>query len=81
MITHNFRLPGNLLLVAGILLIPVMAGFPWTALDYLVAGSVLTITVFLCELVFRKVKNKTNRIVLLGGLLALLMLFWAWAVA
>ena len=81
MITHNLRLFGNLLVVAFLLLIPVMAGFPWTQLDYTVAGVVLTITVLMCELVLRKVTDKTNRIALIGGILTMLLLFWAWCVA
>ena len=81
MITHKLRLIGNLLVVVIILLIPVIAGFPWTGLDYSVAGVVLTVTVLMCELVLRKVTDKTNRIALIGGILALLLLFWAWCVA
>ena len=81
MITHNFRLIGNLLLVAFILLIPVMANFPWTALDYIFAGVVLSITVLSCELVLRKVTNRQYRIALIIGILTMLLLIWAWAVA
>lgn len=81
MITHNQRLSGSLLLVAFILLIPVAAGFPWTSLDYIFAGVVLAGAVLLCELVLRKVTNQTYRIALIGGVLAVVLLIWAWAVA
>lgn len=81
MITHNQRFIGNLLLVAFILLIPVIANFPWTSLDYIFAGTVLTGAVLLIELALRKVTQKTNRIMLIGGILGMVLLIWAWAVA
>ena len=81
MITHNFRLIGSLLVVGLILLIPVIARFPWTSLDFIFSGVVLTGAVFLTELVLRKVTNKTYRIALLGGIATMLLLIWAWAVA
>ena len=81
MITHNSRLIGNLLLVGLILLIQVIAKFPWTGFDFIFAGVVLTGAVLLSELVLRKVTNKIYRIALLGGIGTLLMLIWAWAVA
>ena len=81
MITQNLRLFGNLLVVVFILLIPVIAGFPWTQLDYIFAGVVLTATVLLCELVLRKVREKFYRFALIGGILTIVLLIWAWAVA
>ncbi|MFC5269903.1 hypothetical protein [Adhaeribacter terreus] len=81
MITHNFRLIGNLLLVALILLIPVIAKFPWTSLDFIFAGVVLTVAVLTSELVLRKVTNKTYQFALLGCIGLFLLLIWAWAVA
>ena len=77
MIAHNSRLIGNLLLVGLILLIPVIAKFPWTSLDFIFAGTVLTGAVLTSELVFRKVTNKTYRFALLGGIVMLLLLIWA----
>lgn len=81
MITHNLRLIGNLLLVGLILLIPVVAKFPWTSLDFIFAGVVLIGAVLSGELVFRKVTNKSYRIALIGGIMTMVMLIWAWAVA
>jgi hypothetical protein len=81
MITRNHRLSGNLLVVAFILLVPVIAGFPWTSLDYLFAGVVLTSAVLLGELVLRNVTHKPYRVALIGSILAILLLIWAWAIA
>ena len=81
MITHNLRLFRNLLAVGAILLIPVIAEFPWTSLDFIFAGVVLTGAVLLSEWVLRKIYNPFYRVALLGGIATMLLLIWAWAVA
>jgi hypothetical protein len=74
---QNKRLIGIVLAVALLLLIPVIAGFPWTRLDYMTAGVLLLGTGFLCELVLRKVKKFEYQIALCGGILLGLVLIWA----
>lgn len=73
----NIRLIGIVLAVAFLLLIPVIAGFPWTRLDFIVAGVLLLGTGLSCELVLRKVKNLSYQIVACGAILSVLMLIWA----
>ena len=73
----NIRLIGIVLAVAFLLLIPVIAGFPWTRLDFVVAGALLLGTGLSCELVMRKVKNLKYQIVACGAILSVLMLIWA----
>lgn len=73
----NIRLIGIVLAVAIILLIPLIAGFPWTLLDFVVAGVMLLGTGLLCELVWRKVNKIEYRIALCGAVLATLVLIWA----
>ena len=77
MITKNIRLIGIVLAVALLLPIPLIAGFPWTRLDYVTAGVLLLGTGLLCELVMRKVKRFEYRIALCGVILAGLVLIWA----
>jgi hypothetical protein len=74
---QNIRLFGIVLGVAFLLLIPLIAGFPWTLLDYVVAGIMLSGTGLLCELVMRKVKKLGYRIILCGVILSTLVLIWA----
>jgi hypothetical protein len=73
----NIRLIGIVLAVAIILLVPLIAGFPWTLLDFVVAGVMLLGTGFSCELVWRKVKKIEYRIALCGAILGALLLLWA----
>lgn len=74
---QNIRLTGIVLAVAILLIIPLIAGFPWTRLDYITAGVVLLGAGLLCELVMRKVKNLKYQIALCGLILATLVLIWA----
>jgi hypothetical protein len=73
---QNIRLIGIVLAVAFLLLIPLIAGFPWTRLDFITAGVLLLGTGLLCELVMRKVKNFKYRIALCGAILLSLFLIW-----
>jgi len=65
------------LAIAFLLLIPLIAGFPWTQLDFFVAGGMLLGTGFACELVMRKVKDLKYQIVAGGAILSVFMLIWA----
>ena len=77
MISQNKRLFGIVLGVALLLLIPLVAGFPWTLGDFVVAGILLLSTGLVCELVMRTVKNKDYQIGLIAGALVVLFLIWA----
>jgi hypothetical protein len=76
MIMRNKRLTGILLAVALLLLVPLIAGFPWTRLDYITAGVLLLGTGLGCELVMRKVKKFEYRIAGILAILAVLLLIW-----
>jgi hypothetical protein len=74
---QNIRLVGVVLAIAILLLIPLIAGFPWTMLDFIVAGIMLLGTGLACELVMRKVKNFKYRIAGCAAILGTLVLIWA----
>jgi len=76
MITKNKRLIGIVLTVALLLLIPLIAGFPWSRIDFITAGVLLLGTGLMCELVLRKVKKNEYRIALCAAILAALALIW-----
>jgi hypothetical protein len=73
---QNKRLIGIVLVVAFLLLIPLIAGFPWTRIDFVTAGVLLLGTGLLCELVLRKVKKFEYRIALCAAILITLALIW-----
>jgi hypothetical protein len=49
----------------------------WTFFDFLVAGVLLTGTVFLSDLVWRKIRNIRHRIGILVALFIVFFLIWA----
>jgi hypothetical protein len=63
--------------VALLLLIPLIAGFPWTRIDFVVAGVLLLGTGLMCELVLRLVKKIEYRIAIIAVILVALFLVWA----
>jgi hypothetical protein len=78
----NSRILIILSIVAGILLIPLIAmqvseEVMWTASDFLIMGILLLGTGLLLELAFRKVSNPKNRILVWGIILAAFFLIWA----
>ncbi len=78
----NKRLFGIVLTVAIILLVPFIAmqftnEVKWSLFDFMVAGILLLGTGLLCELVLRKVSQKTLRIAICVGILIVLLLVWA----
>jgi bacteriorhodopsin len=82
MIRQNKRLIGIVCAVAILLLIPLAAmqftdDVSWTLFDFGVAGSLLLVSGFMCELVIRKVKKAEHRITICLGILAALVLIWA----
>jgi len=81
-LTQNKRLAGIVAFVALLLLVPFVAmrfthDVNWDGFDFLVAAILLLGTGLLCELVLRKVKSTTNRMLLCGVLLLALFLVWA----
>jgi len=77
MIMENKRLIGILIAVAVPLLIPVVAGFPWSTVDFITAGVLLLSTGLTCELVLRKVKRLQYRIAICAAILFVLFIVWA----
>jgi len=63
--------------VALLLLVPVIAKFPWSPIDFITAGVLLLGTGLLCELVLRKVRKIEYRIAICGAILVALFLVWA----
>jgi len=74
---QNKRLAGIMLAVALLLLVPVIAKFPWSPIDFITAGVLLLGTGLLCELVLRKVRKIEYRIAICGAILVALFLVWA----
>lgn len=77
MVTQNKRLIGIVLGVALLLLIPLVAKFPWTLGDFIIMGILLLGTGLMCELVMRNVKNMDYRIGIIAVILVALFLIWA----
>lgn len=77
MIMKNKRLIGILLAVAILLLIPLIAGFPWSRLDFIIAGVLLLGTGLMCEVVLRTVKKIEIRIAIVAAILLALFIIWA----
>tara|TARA_B110000240_G_C13233817_1_gene340135 strand:- start:39 stop:323 length:285 start_codon:yes stop_codon:yes gene_type:complete len=78
----NKRLIAILLSVLILLLIPFVAmqftnEVNWNIADFIIMGILLLLTGLLCELVLRRVKSLTNRIIICGIVLFTLFLFWA----
>lgn len=78
----NKRLIVILLSVLILLLIPFVAmqftnEVNWNIADFIIMGVLLLVTGLLCELVLRRVKSLTNRIIICGIVLFTLFLVWA----
>ena len=78
----NKRLIMIICVVAILLIIPFVAmqftaEVNWTLFDFLVAAVLLLSAGFILEFILRKVKNLSNRIVLVVALLITLLLIWA----
>lgn len=82
MLTKNKRLIGIVLTVALLLLTPLIAmqftdEVDWKLPDFVIMGVLLLGTGLLCELVMRKVKKMSYRIIICGAILLALFLIWA----
>jgi hypothetical protein len=73
----NKRLLLILAAVSALLLIPFIAGFDWTSIDYIVMGFLLLVTGLACEMVLRKFKSTKQRIFIVGAVLLAFFLVWA----
>lgn len=78
----NTRLISILSVAAGLLLVPLIAmqfstGVDWSPFDFIVAGTLLFGTCLACELVLRKIKKTTYRVIICGIILVMLFLTWA----
>lgn len=78
----NKRLTGILLTATSILLLPLIAmqfttEVDWDLRDFLIMGVLLYGTGLTIELVLRKVKDNTKRLLLCGAILGILFLVWA----
>ena len=81
MLARNKRLLGIMVTAGALLLIPLVAmqftsEVNWTALDFVVAASLLFGAGFLIEFVIRKVQQSNHRFALALGVLVFLILFW-----
>lgn len=77
----NKRLMIILAVVGLLLLIPLVAmqftnEVNWSGFDFLVMGILLLGTGLICELVLRKVKKRTSRLVLCLAVLGVFILVW-----
>ncbi len=70
------RLIGILIGVAVLLFIPLAAGFPWSAMDFLVAGVLLVSTGLACEVALRVVKTTWVKVAAVGAILFGLIMVW-----
>ena len=82
MTTKNKRLIGILLTAVLLLLVPLIAmqytnEVNWNISDFVVAGILLFGTGLMIELVIRRVKQSTTRIIIIFTLVIILMLVWA----
>ena len=81
MTLENKRLTGILLTVAIILSIPLIAmqftnEVDWSFSDFVVMGILLTGTGLMCELVMRKVRTTSGRLLIIAAILLALFLIW-----
>jgi Kef-type K+ transport system membrane component KefB len=65
-----------LLITAGILLIPLLARWPWTLSDFVIMGVLLFSTGLALDLVARKV-SKRHRVVIGAAIILTFLLIWA----
>lgn len=77
MSVQNKRFIGILLAATGLLLIPLIARFPWSRSDFVIAGVLLFGTGVVIELILRNVTKTAYRIALCSAVLFLLFIVWA----
>lgn len=78
----------NRRLIAILFSVPILLAIPfvsmqftdevsWSTADFLIVGVLFLVTGLLCELVLRRAKSKSNRIIICGIILFALFLVWA----
>lgn len=67
--------------VAGVLMIPLVANAPWTGRDFVFAGGVLFGAALGYELATQNIKNSKHQIIIGAGTVAMVLFVWALAVA
>ena len=77
----NKRLIIILSIVGMLLLVPLLAmqftdEVKWSGFDFLVMGILLTGTGFVCELILRKIRKPSNRLILCLAVVGALVLVW-----
>lgn len=82
MLTQNRRLAAILGTIVLLLSVPLIAmqfttDVKWNGVDFAVAGFLLLATGLTCELVLRRVKKTSHRILVCGAILLALFLVWA----
>jgi hypothetical protein len=68
------------LFVAAVLSIPLLAKFPWTASDFLLAGSVLFGAALGFELATKNTRDTNARVIIGGATIIMVLFIWALAV-
>lgn len=76
MLQHNKRLIGITVAITMLLMVPLVARFPWSAFDFVAAGILLYGTGFTFEFVVRKARNAAYRMAFGVALGAALLLTW-----
>jgi hypothetical protein len=81
MTASNKRLLRILAAVPILLLIPLVAmqfttEVDWDLFDFLVMGTLLSLTGLACELALRKIKETEHRLIVLGVIILLFLLIW-----
>lgn len=79
---QNKRMGSILIGATALLAVPAIAMIftsevKWTSSDFIIAAVLLFGTGLVIEVVLRKVKSKTSRIIFCAGILLILLLVWA----
>lgn len=69
------------LLVGAILMIPLLANFPWTGGDYIFAGTVLFGAALGFELATKNIKDSKDRLFVAAATVGMIIVIWGLAVA
>lgn len=77
----NKRVIIILLITLSLLLIPLIAmqftdEVNWTAMDFIIAGSLLVVSGLISEIVMRKIKNTNYKVGLIIAILIIVILIW-----
>jgi len=78
-----FNMMIRILYIVGLLLlIPLIAmqltnEVNWSFFDFIIMGALLTITGLLIGIIFKKVKNSNNRLILIVAIVMIFFLIWA----